>query len=244
MNLYKNLSNVYHEMYQILFDYKKEFNFYNTILSKFSSKEIIEYGCGTGNLAKMFLESGFGYLGVDLNQEMLDIARKKIPIDNFVLGDLKTFESDKIFDCALITGRTISYLRTNNDVIASFKCIARNVKDGGILIFDAIDAAIMFDDFDESEKEIIIGNYKRVSTSKPNLETGWTWDWNSEYYIKKEDEYEFIGNDHTVVRAFNKDEIELFLRMCDFDLLEVAKKEAYMWQDQYFVARKRKLLEY
>ncbi|MEW7291922.1 class I SAM-dependent DNA methyltransferase [Aquimarina sp. 2304DJ70-9] len=239
MNLYKSLSTIYHEMYQSLFDYEQEFDFYTATLQRFSSKEIIEYGCGTGNLAKLFLDSGYRYLGVDLNQEMLDIAKKNLPQDNFVLGDLKTFEADKKFDCALITGRTISYLTRNEEVLASYRNIARNLKDQGVLIFDAIDASALFGNFDESQKETTINNYKRISTSKKNLKTGWTWDWSSEYFEKKEGVFQSLGKDHSVVRAFTKDEIKLFLDMSGFELLEVINKETYMWKDHYFVAKKK-----
>ncbi len=239
MNLYKSLSAIYHEMYQSLFDYKQEFNFYHATLQRFSSKEIIEYGCGTGNLAKLFLDSGYHYLGVDLNQEMLNIAKESLPNTNFVVGDLKTFETTKQFDCALITGRTISYLTRNEEVLMSFKNIANNIKDQGVFIFDAIDASVLFDNFDERQNETTIGNYKRISTSKKNLKTGWTWDWNSEYFEKKGNRLESLGKDHSVVRAFTKDEIKLFLTMSGFELLEVIDKETYMWKDHYFIAKKK-----
>ena len=42
--LYTKLAGVYHEMYQSIFNYKKEFNFYNKILRKYKSKKILEIG--------------------------------------------------------------------------------------------------------------------------------------------------------------------------------------------------------
>ncbi len=239
MNLYKNLSKVYHEIYQNLFDYEKEFSFYSTVLNKFKAQEIIEYGCGTGNLARRFIKLGFDYLGVDLNREMLTIATESLPKDNFVVGDLKTFKTDKKFDGALITGRTLSYLNHNTDILTSFKCIHRNIKDHGILIFDAIDAPTLFSDFDESSKKLSVGKYVRISNSKQNLETGWTWDWCSEYFEKTLNGLAPLGKDRATVRAFTKDEIKLFLTMSGFELLEIIKKETYMWQDHYFIAQKK-----
>ncbi len=239
MNLYKNLSAIYHQMYQSLFDYDEEFDFYASVLHKFSVHSVLEYGCGTGNLAKRFLATNLDYLGIDLNREMLDIARKHVSNDDFVLGNLKTFQTNKKFDCALITGRTISYLTTNDEVLISFKNIAKNLKNHGILIFDAIDASLLFENFDETKKEISVGKYIRVGTSKPNLKTGWTWDWNSEYFEKTGDELKSLGKDHAIVRAFTKDEIKLFLSMADFEVLDVIDKETYMWQSHYYVARKK-----
>ena len=36
--LYSKLANIYHEMYQHVFDYDKEFEFYDSILKKYNSK--------------------------------------------------------------------------------------------------------------------------------------------------------------------------------------------------------------
>ncbi len=240
MNLYKNLSVVYHQMYQQLFDYDDEFMFYNNTLNKFNCTKVIEYGCGTGNLGKRFVKNGIHYLGVDLSQEMLDIALKneEVTSSNFIQGDLKTFHSETIYDAALITGRTISYLSTNKEVLQSFASIGSNLKKGGVFIFDAIDAAKIFQNFDESDQEVIVNQYKRISCSRPNLETGWTWDWSAEYFEKVNNEYVSVGKDYALVRSFTKDEIAFFLEISGFELLEVVSKETYAWKDDYFVARK------
>ncbi|MGB1243720.1 MAG: class I SAM-dependent DNA methyltransferase, partial [Chitinophagales bacterium] len=142
MNLYKDLSKVYHKMYQNLFNYDKEFAFYHPILTQFSVKKIVEFGCGTGNLAKRFLAENFDYLGVDLNQEMLDIAAESLPREHFLQNDMRSFQSNSTFDAALITGRTISYLTTHQDILKTFGSIHDSLKNGGLLIFDAIDASL------------------------------------------------------------------------------------------------------
>ena len=73
--LYSQLAHIYHEMYQQIFDYKKEFDYYNKILSKYSCSSVLEIGCGTSYLAKYLIEAGYDYHGVDLHEEML-LARE------------------------------------------------------------------------------------------------------------------------------------------------------------------------
>lgn len=64
--LYSTLANVYHEMYQHIFDYDKEFQFYDVLLKTNNCNKILEIGCGSGMLARRFLKEGYDYLGLDV----------------------------------------------------------------------------------------------------------------------------------------------------------------------------------
>jgi hypothetical protein len=70
--LYSTLANTYHEMYQHVFDYDKEFRFYDSLLKSNNSHKIIEIGCSSDMLTRPFLKHGYKYLGLDLFNEMLD----------------------------------------------------------------------------------------------------------------------------------------------------------------------------
>ena len=242
--LYTNLAKVYHEIYQSLFNYDDEFSFYDTHLKANQVKSIVEIGCGTGNLAKRLVTASYDYIGIDLFQEMLDIAKENAPNVKFVRGDVRDFVLSETSDCVLITGRSISYLTTNHDVFRGFDCINKSLKSNGILMFDAIDAARLFLNFKkENKNELLVsfGNnhYKRLSESKRNMETGWTWNWSSIYYkLDEENKYQEIGQDFSILRAFTKDEIQLFLSLSGFELLEVLPKKSYAWDDNFFIARK------
>jgi SAM-dependent methyltransferase len=238
MKLYHELAEVYHEMYQHLFDYGQEFAFYRGVLDRFGAKKLIEFGCGTGNLARFFLQNKYDYLGVDLSESMLAIARREQPQGRFQQADLSRFSIDETFDAALITGRTITYLYPTKSLLGAFKGICACLKPGGMLIFDAIDAAAMFLDFDASEKQLDTGPYRRLSHSRPTLNGAWTWHWKADYFVKKEENYIFLDHDEAELRAFTKDELALLLKMCGFELLEMIQKDTYTWPDHYFIARK------
>lgn len=53
---------------------------------------------------------------------------------------MRSFVSASIFDAAAITGRTISYLITNEGVINTFNSIHKILPANGKLIFDFIEA--------------------------------------------------------------------------------------------------------
>ncbi len=243
--LYTSLAKVYHEIYQSLFNYDEEFAFYDTHLKANNVKSVVEIGCGTGNMAKRLVAANYAYIGIDLFQEMLDIAKENAPNIIFKQGDARNFNLSETSDCVLITGRSISYLTTNQDVLKTLDCINKCLKPNGILMFDAIDAAQLFLNFKEENKDELIASfgdnhYKRNSESKPNMESGWTWDWSSVYFkLDKKQHYQEIGQDFSTLRAFTKDEISLFLSLLGFEMLEILPKKSYAWNDNFFIAKKK-----
>lgn len=241
--LYSDWANIYDDIYQQLFDYDKDFAFYHNQLQQYKIHSVLELGCGTGHLARRFYENNYPYVGIDLSGDMLSLAIKHHPYGRFIQGDIRHFELSYSFDTVIITGRTISYLIKNSDILSAFTSISKVLKKGGILIFDAIDAAPLFSHFKEIEKESLVittplNEYRRDATNTPNLETGFTWDWATSYFHKINEEYELIGKDSTTLRAFTKDEITTFLTLKNFEVLDFISKESYTWQSFYCVARK------
>ncbi len=242
--LYTNLANVYHEIYQTLFDYDEEFKFYDKHLIENSIESVLEVGCGTGNLAKRLVKAKYDYWGIDLFDEMLNIAKQTAPNAKFSQADVRAFDLQCQFDCAIITGRSISYLIENKGLLEAFNRINDSLKVGGILMFDAIDAKKMFMNFDDEKVDTLMVNfevndYQRTSKSRKNMSSGWTWDWESEYFKKDIDgNYQKIGEDFATLRAFLKEELALFLNLSGFELMEVLPKKSYAWDDNFFIARK------
>lgn len=242
--LYTNLANVYHEIYQTLFDYDEEFKFYDKHLRKKHVESVLEVGCGTGNLAKRLVDAEYKYWGIDLFDEMLEIAKQTAPNAKFSQADVRDFDLKIQFDCAIITGRSISYLIENNGLLDALNCINHSLKKGGMLMFDAIDAEKLFLNFDDEKVDTLIAKYEtneyqRISKSRKNLSSGWTWDWESEYSKKDANgNYQKIGEDFSTLRAFLKDELTLFLNLRGFELIEILPKKSYAWDDNFFIARK------
>ena len=224
--LYSKLANIYHEMYQYVFDYDKEYSFYDSILKKNNCKKILEVGCGSGMLARRFLRNGYDYLGLDLYSEMLDIARKEVKADAFVQCDMRNLTFNKQFDSVLITGRSIAYIIENKGIIDTFTGIHKSLKDKGLFVFGVFEANGIFDNFNDFEQNIEHDNKKirRISKLKKNLETGWTYDWFAKYIIEQNGKV-FEFDDLTTLRAFTKDEILLFLKLTNFKIIEIIEEE-------------------
>jgi len=220
--LYSTLAKIYHMMYQNIFDYDKEFNFYDSILAVNQYHKILEIGCGSGMLARRFLDKGYDYLGLDLSHEMLEIARLEVKSDRFNQGDMRNLIFDNQFDAILITGRSIAYITDNQGIINTLNGVHKSLKDKGLFVFGVFEANRIFEEFDDFEQIMDCNNknIKRISHLEKNLATGWTWDWFARYIIEDEEGIREV-EDQTTLRAFTRDEITLFLKLTDFRIEEI-----------------------
>ncbi len=186
--LYDNkMALVYDEMYQVFIDYNEEFEFYNQFLIEYNCSNILEIGCGTGNLAKRFIDNNYNYLGLDFSQSMIEIAQKRNLKNIFLKADMRNFSSKKQ-DSILITGRTTSYIITNKDLDDTFASVYKNLDKNGIFVFDFIDANryipfiltnkdIEHEAFINKKQYVRIGNWVQT----PNSEN-FMLDWSAQYY--------------------------------------------------------------
>jgi SAM-dependent methyltransferase len=224
--LYSTLANLYHEMYQHIFDYDKEYAFYDGILKQNHCHKIVEIGCGTGMLARRFIKNGYDYLGLDLFDEMLAIARSEVKSDCFVQGDMRHLSFQQQFDSVLITGRSIAYITDNRGILDTLAGINNSLKDKGLFVFGVFDADRIFDSFNDFEQNIehLNKKIKRISHLEKNLETGWTYNWHAKYIVEQDDKSSEF-DDLTTLRAFTKDEIRLFLKLTDFRIKEIIDED-------------------
>ena len=242
-NLYKELATVYEAMYHTFIDYKDEYFFYSKILNRFNKNEVVEIGCGTGNLANYFSNAGFRYIGMDLSDEMISLAKNKASNCQFIKADMRDFKLKQPVESIIITARTISYLLTNQDINKAFSCIFKNIKNNGLLCFDFIDAN-QFIPIVAKEEEIthqaIANNitYIRKSLWSLHFKYGMDFKWQSLFYKKNGTELIEIGEDNSVIRAFTLNEIEIFLTINGFTIKDVIERPSYAFPTYVIVAEK------
>lgn len=235
--LYSRLASVYHEMYQSIFDYEADFRFFDCKLKKYNCHLILELGCGSGTLAPYFIQNGYSYTGLDNAEEMLKIARNLHPEVSFIQGDMRDFRLDQAFDAVIISGRSFTYMTTNDDVLNALNSIHRCLKSDGIFIFDNFNAETIFLNF-KPEATLTIeqgkNRYKRISNSSWNLQTGWTWNWQATYHIECEGKPAEVIEDHSILRAFTGQELTLFLKLAEFNIEEIISDKTFI-----IIARKK-----
>ena len=245
INLYsENLAWVYDEIYQGFINYTAEYQFYERICKTYNATNILEMGCGTGNLARSFSKEFNTYVGLDYSIPMLTIARKKFPSGLFVHADMRSFNLKQNFDAALITGRSTSYLINNLDLEDTFKSVHTVLQTNGLFVFDCINADLFM--------PYILQNKEVTHTSICNgkdFERDSKWiksksddyhliDWKAEYFEVKGTKRISLGKDSSIFRAFTKKEISVFLNKTGFNILEVKTRNTYAFDTIVFTCIK------
>ncbi len=226
MKLYAEFAWACHEIYARTFDYAAEFKRYDAIFKPHGCHSVLELACGTGLLARHFVNAGYDYLGIDLHEEMLAIARQTVPGGRFQQEDMRHFGSTVIkekreWDAVLVGGRSFYHLTTNTDVLDCLASVSRALCRTGILAFEAFDATQTFLDFKSfGHRTIYDGDdfYKRKVRLHRLFDTGWTERARERYTIKRKGVITKFRHEF-VIRAFLPDEIRLLLRVGGFEML-------------------------
>lgn len=108
------------------------------ILQRQGVRTVLDLTCGTGSQVFWLLKRGYEVVGVDINNQMLGIARKKAIKQNFLTslqqGDMRTAKVGK-FDAVITIFNSIGHL-TREDFIKTVQNIHSNLNRNGFYIFD------------------------------------------------------------------------------------------------------------
>lgn len=117
-------------------DYPRWADYISTIFQEYGSKicDVVDCGCGTGNVMQRLEALGYSLAGFDLCFNML---KEAVPKTRGILwqGNLRTLALKKTWDAVLCMYDTIQYL--NNEEIKIFlQEVNRVLIEGGLLVFD------------------------------------------------------------------------------------------------------------
>lgn len=102
----------------------------------FEGCRILELGCGTGNFTKYLADMKYEVKGIDISQEMLRQAKRKLPDCIFEQQDMRAFEDSVQYPVIVSVCDAVNYLTCYFDLKAMFECAARTLCENGIFIFD------------------------------------------------------------------------------------------------------------
>jgi SAM-dependent methyltransferase len=244
-NLYDGkMAAIYDAMYQTFVDYDEEYAFYNHLIRENNGITILEIGSGTGNLAKRFDENKQNYQGLDYSDDMIAIAKDRNKNCSFKQGDMRDFKLDEPVDSILITGRSTSYLISNDDINRTFESVYKNLTNNGVLIFDFIDANRFIPFTKENPLIVHEAEYENVKYIREshwdtnNSLENFMLEWTAKYYSFIDNQKEIIENDFSTVRVFTLNEIELFLYLNNFKIIKTIDRKTYAYDTYVIVAKK------
>ena len=92
-------------------------------------------GCGAGGHLE-YLSKSFTAEGLDISEELVEAARKKIPDIRIHRADMVSFQLDRRYDIVLCLFSSIGYVRTIARLNKAIQSMANHLNEGGILIVE------------------------------------------------------------------------------------------------------------
>lgn len=148
--LYDELAPLYNYVYSIHYDYDKQKDLVVENIPN-NTNTILEGACGTGKLTYRLKQEYDDILGFDLNNSMLDIAKKNYPDVQFEKNDLTKLDLNRKFDCYCVLGNALVHLIGSNDFKKFATNAFDNLTDNGRLIFDYMPNEHMIDGYSGSD---------------------------------------------------------------------------------------------
>ncbi len=102
-------------------------------VQRFAPVSVLDAGCGTGRVGRELARRGVEVVGVDIDPEMLDTARRKAPGVEWRLADLATVDLARSFDAIVMAGNVMIFLDPGTEglVVANMAC---HLQPDGVLI--------------------------------------------------------------------------------------------------------------
>lgn len=118
------------------------------ILKKHNIKTVLDLTCGTGSQVFWLSKKGFKVTGVDINEKMLNIAKRKSRggkiKPTFIKGDMRKTHVGE-FNAVLTIFNSIGHL-TKNDFSKALQNIHSNLNRQGLYIFDIFNLSYLLRD--------------------------------------------------------------------------------------------------
>ncbi len=119
---------------------KDFFNFYLEIFKKLNINPelILDLGCGTGDITRLFAEKGYDLIGIDISFDMLNIAREENSHKNilYLNQDMREFELYGTVDVIYSSLDCLNYITDKRDLKKVFSLCHNYLNPDGLFIFD------------------------------------------------------------------------------------------------------------
>jgi SAM-dependent methyltransferase len=99
------------------------------------ARTLLDVGCGTGRHLE-HLRGDYQVEGLDLNGDLLDIARARCPEVPFHQADMTSFDLGRKFDVVACLFSAIAYVRTQENLRRTLERIAWHLAPGGLAVIE------------------------------------------------------------------------------------------------------------
>ena len=101
-----------------------------------AATSLLDVACGTGRHLDLLRAAFPDLAGVDLQPEMLAVARERLPGVELAQADMRTFDLGRRFDVVTCLFSSVAYGETEADLDAAVGRMAAHLAPGGVVVLD------------------------------------------------------------------------------------------------------------
>jgi SAM-dependent methyltransferase len=135
--MFSKTARYYDKIYAVK-DYQAEVNRLMAIIREncgSGGNRLLDVACGTGHHLA-YLKEQFDVEGLDISQELLEIAHQRNPEVVFHHADMTDFDLGCQFDVVTCLFSSIGYVKTLDNLTRAVTCMTKHLLPGGILIVE------------------------------------------------------------------------------------------------------------
>ena len=134
--MFSRSTRLYDAIYASIRDYPREAAELDRLIQERrpGARTLLDVACGTG--AHLEHLTGYDAEGLDLDPEMLAVARKRLPKVAFHEGDMVDFDLGKRFDAIVCMFSSIGYVRSEERLRSAIAAMAHHLEPGGVLVVE------------------------------------------------------------------------------------------------------------
>jgi ubiquinone/menaquinone biosynthesis C-methylase UbiE len=128
------------EFYDDFYADVDDVDFYSAVARR-AGGPVLEVMCGTGRILVPLARAGFEITGIDANDRMLEVARRKLAKEppevqkraTLVKADARDLDLGKKFDLVILAFSSVNHLLSPNDQDRAMACLKRHMTENGLL---------------------------------------------------------------------------------------------------------------
>jgi len=119
-------------------NWEKESGEFSSLVKRYkrsAGNTLLSIACGTGG-HEQYLRREFAITGLDIDAEMLEIARQRLPEIEFHCASMMDFDLGKKFDVVMCLFSAIGYANTAEKLRQALRTMSNHLVPGGILVVE------------------------------------------------------------------------------------------------------------
>jgi SAM-dependent methyltransferase len=227
MKLYRELAEYYFAIESNHRDIRQDVAFIAGLVASRTSPALLDLGCGTGEHLALLAREGIRCTGVDVSEEMILTARKRLPegID-LLRSDMQEIPFSNAFDAVICLFGSFDYLIFDADIEAMLARVHAALKPGGAGVFEIWNSPPIRKIREKDVAPVSLTDYRGINIRRERGfrmrdDTGRTVVEVTYRYTIEEDGAQTVVRDRHVMRTFTPEEFSRFIAAAGFTVKSI-----------------------